>query len=108
MFSANRTNYDKSLKNISNIVEFFQDKPVFTNTNTTESISNVEEFKFKVDLYSLPPEQLSYTWGVLGGKVMPSALYKVSVIKLQRKAIKDIQPVITSISESAFNLTKNS
>jgi len=107
MFSANRTNYEVSLKNISSIIEFFQDKPVFTNTNTDITITDVDEFKFKVDLYSLQPEQLSYTWGVLGGKVLPSALYKVSVIKLQKQAITATAPLITGIQEMAFNKTKN-
>jgi len=107
MISANRTSYEKSLKNISSVVEFLQDKPVFTNSNTSEVIAGVDEFKFKVDLYSLQPEQLSYTWGVLGGKVLPSALYKVSVIKLQKQAIKAAAPLITGIQETAFNITKN-
>jgi len=107
MFSANRTNYEVSLKNISNIIEFFQDKPVFTNTNTDVTITDIDEFKFKVDLYSLQPEQLSYTWGVLGGKVLPSALYKISVIKLQKQAIKAAAPLISGIQETAFNKTKN-
>ncbi|NQY28531.1 MAG: DUF4255 domain-containing protein [Flavobacteriaceae bacterium] len=107
MISANRTSYEKSLKNISSVVEFLQDKPVFTNTNTDVEITDVEEFKFRVDLYSLPPEQLSYAWGVLGGKVLPSALYKISVIKLQKQAIKAAAPLITGIQETAFNKTKN-
>jgi len=107
MLSANRNSYEKSLQNISSIVEFFQDKPVFTNTNTDATITNVDEFKFKVDLYSLPSEQLSYAWGVLGGKVLPSALYKVSVIKLQKQAIKATAPLITGIKETASNTTKN-
>jgi hypothetical protein len=42
-----------------------------------------KNFKFRIELHSIPFEQLSYIWGLLGGKVMPSALYKVSVVKIE-------------------------
>jgi len=47
-------------------------------------------FSFRIELHSIPFEQLSYVWGLLGGKIMPSALYKISVIKI---AAKDVIPV---------------
>ncbi|MEW7277032.1 DUF4255 domain-containing protein [Aquimarina sp. 2201CG1-2-11] len=100
MFAANRNNYDKSLQDISSIVEFFQDKTFFTQSNTPNHGTELIEFKFMIDLSSLRFEQLSYVWGVLGGKVMPSAFYKVSVIKVEREKVKQKGPAITTIEET--------
>ncbi|NML57746.1 DUF4255 domain-containing protein [Chryseobacterium cheonjiense] len=79
MIAANRNAYDKSLTDISKVIEIFQTH------NVLEYIdSDVKKnFRFRMELHSIPFEQLSYIWGLLGGKVMPSALYKVSVIKIE-------------------------
>ncbi len=106
MFTANRTNYEKSLQDISRIIEFFQERSVYSNVNTQALMvdpgleppnSKLDSFKFKVNLHSLPFEQLSYAWGVLGGKVMPSALFKVSVIELDRDRTTKKKSLIDSI-----------
>lgn len=104
MVAANRSTYEKSLQSISKVVEFFQDKSIFTNNNTE---SDLEEFKFMVDLKSLRIEELSYAWTVLGGRTMPSALYKVSIVKVQRQIVKGVGPAITTIEETTLNLTEN-
>jgi len=102
LFSANRIAYDKALVSISNIVEFFQSKKVFTQVNTpftpTSSIfDELKEFKFIVDLYTPTFEQLNYIWGTLGGKSVPSVLYKVSIIEIESNNIKDTGQPITNI-----------
>lgn len=79
MVAANRNAYDKSLSDISKVIEIFQ-----TNNVLEYMDSNVNKnFRFRIELHSIPFEQLSYIWGLLGGKVMPSALYKVSVVKIE-------------------------
>ena len=95
MFSAHKSTYEHSLKDISEIIKFFKSKPVFTDENTPDT--GLNEFKFRVNLHPLPFEQLSYVWGVLGGKAMPSALYKVSIIKLQKTGEIDTGTVIDTI-----------
>ena len=79
MIAANRNAYDKSLSDISKVIEIFQ-----TNNVLEYVDSDVKKnFRFRIELHSIPFEQLSYAWGLLGGKVMPSALYKVSVVKIE-------------------------
>lgn len=102
MFAANRSTYKDALENINAIVELFQNKNYFTPTNTPNHDTGLSEFKFTIDLSSLKFEQLSYVWGVLGGKVMPSAFYKVSIIKVEKEIIKQKRPLVTSI-EGALN-----
>ncbi|WP_312296690.1 DUF4255 domain-containing protein [Chryseobacterium sp.] len=93
MVSANRSSYAKSLANISKVIEIFQANNVLTYHHPTNS---TEDFSFRIELHSVPFEQLSYVWGLLGGKVMPSVLYKISVIKIVAendttvKLIKDV------------------
>lgn len=89
LFSANRDKYVNSLKDISKIIEFFQGKKFFTQANTifnrnSSAMSNVDNFRFTVELYTPTFEELNYIWGTLGGKQLPSALYKVSMIQIER------------------------
>jgi hypothetical protein len=79
MIAANRNAYDKSLSDISKVIEIFQTNNVLEYTDSDVG----KNFKFRIELHSIPFEQLSYIWGLLGGKVMPSALYKVSVVKIE-------------------------
>lgn len=89
LFSANRDKYINSLNDISKIIEFFQGKKLFTQANTiynrnSSAMSNVDNFRFTVELYTPTFEELNYIWGTLGGKQLPSALYKVSMIQIER------------------------
>ncbi|UGU16073.1 DUF4255 domain-containing protein [Sinomicrobium kalidii] len=90
LFSANRNSYTKSLKDISRIIEFFQGKKAFTQTNTVYdrdsiAMSDIKNFKFTIELYTPTFEELNFIWGTLGGRQLPSALYKLSILKVERK-----------------------
>ncbi|MEO8237507.1 MAG: DUF4255 domain-containing protein [Flavobacterium sp.] len=89
LFSANRDKYLNSLNDISKIIAFFQGKKLFTQANTIYNrnniaMSNIDNFRFTVELYTPTFEELNYIWGTLGGKQLPSALYKVSMIQIGR------------------------
>ncbi|GEJ45774.1 MULTISPECIES: DUF4255 domain-containing protein [unclassified Chryseobacterium] len=86
MVAANRSMYARALLNISKVIEIFQKKNVLEYVDTDPN----KNFRFRIELHSVPFEQLSYIWGLLGGKVMPSVLYKISVIKI---VAKDVVPV---------------
>ena len=103
LFSANRNSYERSLKDISTIVEFFQGKKVFTQSNTIYNRNNVElqgidNFKFHVELYTPTFEELNYIWGSLGGRQIPSALYKLSVVNIERRAVLSEAGLITELN----------
>ncbi len=89
LFSANRSTYTQSLSDLSKVIEFFQGKKQFTQSNTifkreVSPLNNVGNFKFSVELYTPTFEELNFIWGTLGGKQLPSALYKVSVIEVEQ------------------------
>lgn len=79
MVSANRNMYSKSLADISKVIEVFQKNNVLEYVDNGEPKNN---FTFRIELHSVPFDQLSYIWGLLGGKIMPSVLYKISVVKI--------------------------
>ncbi|MEZ4858761.1 MAG: DUF4255 domain-containing protein [Flavobacteriaceae bacterium] len=112
LFSANRGMYTKSITAISTIIEFFQDKKVFTQLNTPlnptiTALDNVREFKFIVDLYTPTFEQLNYVWGTLGGKSVPSVMYKVSIVIVKGTSIVKKGSAITEIEGILENQTKH-
>lgn len=82
MITANKSMYDGALVNISKVIEIFQANNVlkYNASNPGES-----DFIFRIELHSVPFDQLSYIWGLLGGKIMPSVLYKISVVKIVAK-----------------------
>jgi len=77
MVAANRDNYEIALRNISKVIQTFNTEKTFVN--------ETQGFSIKLQLHPLPFDQLSYVWGLLGGKVIPSALYKISIVKIQKK-----------------------
>jgi len=104
LFSANRSTYTNSLTALSAVIEFFQNKKVFNQSNTVLSpsvpsaVNDMTEFRFVTDLYTPTFEQLNYIWGILGGKSVPSVMYKVSIVKLEGTSINDKGAPITEIA----------
>ncbi|MBQ0734493.1 DUF4255 domain-containing protein [Aquimarina celericrescens] len=102
LFSANNNRYTESLKSISKIIEFFQGKNVFTQSNSNYDREDVDmqgigDFKFVTELYTPSFEQLSYVWGILGGKQYPSVIYKLRLLEIERDILQAEGSVITQI-----------
>jgi len=82
LFSANfDSNYSEALKFISYVVRFFQSKSVFTTENTPTLDKEVK--KLIVELQPMSFEQQNYLWGMIGGKYLPSVLYKFRMLVIQ-------------------------
>lgn len=103
LVSANFGKYDAALINISQVIEFFQGKKVFTSSNTVYDRNNVafqdiSFFRFNVELVTPDFEALNYVWGTLGGRQLPSVMYKIQLIEIERnRKLKKGTP-ITRIS----------
>jgi len=103
LFSANNTDYAESLRKLSSVLGFFQGKKVFTQSNTIYNrdnalMNNISDFKFVVDLFTPTFEELNFVWGTLGGKQMPSVMYKVSLIKIERETIISKGGLVTQVN----------
>ncbi len=103
LVSAYCDSYNNSLISISKTIEFFQGKKVFTSANTIYNRSNstmdvLENFKFVVELYTPGFEVLNHIWGTLGGRQLPSALYKAQLIQIARDEKRSTAELITVIN----------
>lgn len=114
MFCVNRgiNGYPEELSDLSEIVEFFQGKKVFTQSNTNYNhsanpvnpLSDLDNFKFHVELYTPTFEEQSYIWGSLGGKQRPSAVYKVSVVQIESESVQSQGGIITETDQTINQL----
>lgn len=108
LIAANFKNYDTSLISISKVIEFFQGKKVFTSSNTVYNRDNVafeilDDFRFILEIYSPSFEELNNIWGTLGGRQMPSVIYKVQLIQIERDKKLSESEFITHIGGTLNN-----
>lgn len=80
LVSVNRNNYSQSLAWLGHIIQFFQFQNVFTPITHPSLDSRI--MKLIVELHSQSFEQVNNLWSVLGGKYLPSAMYKVRQVVL--------------------------
>jgi hypothetical protein len=102
LISANCEKYDKSLRSISKVIQFFQGKNTFTSSNAifnrnNQSLEEFDSFKFILELYTPSFEELNYVWGTLGGRQLPSVLYKIQLIKIEQDKKQAESEAITHI-----------
>ena len=94
---VNFNHYEEALKFLTAVIGFFQSKNVFSSENSPafdlEGIA-----KIKVRFISQTQEQQNHLWGSLGAKYMPSAMYKIRLLKIQENEIREKTPQITTIN----------
>ena len=95
LFAVNKSEYDDTLKWLAAIIQFFQHQHVFT--QSSHPSLNPQIHKLVVELHSLNFEQINHLWGTLGGKYLPSVLYKVRQITLDEGLTTGETPLISEI-----------
>lgn len=80
MMTANFTgsNYPEALKFLSSTISFFQKNHVMNHQTAPDLDARIE--KLILDIENLSIQDLSNLWGALGGKYLPSILYKVRMV----------------------------
>lgn len=103
LISGNCNTYTNSLRSISKTIEFFQGKRTFTSENTVyepkEDFDVLGQFKLIVELHTPTFEELNYVWGTLGGRQLPSVIYKIQLVEIDRKLLAGTSKVITEITD---------
>jgi hypothetical protein len=89
--SVNRNNYGQSLAWLTHVLQFFQFQNVFSPITHPSLDSRI--LKLIVELHSLNFEQINHLWSTLGGKYLPSVMYKIRQVTLDEDLM---------ISESGF------
>ncbi len=95
LFAANFKLYDVALRYLSHVLTFFQAHPFFISEQYPGLDPRIE--KLTVELQSLTYEQLNQVWAFIGGKQLPSVIYKIRLVTLRDEAIKEIQLPLTTI-----------
>lgn len=96
LFAAYFKRYDEALRYLSYVLTYFQSHPVFTPDQYPGLDSRIE--KLAPELQSLTYEQLNQVWAFIGGKQLPSALYKVRMIALQDAGQTAIQAPVGELT----------
>jgi hypothetical protein len=95
MLAANFKLYDVALKYIGLVLTYFQSHSSFTCEEYPALDARIR--KLIVELQSLSYEQLNQIWAFIGGKQLPSVVYKVRMVVIQDEAQMAVQPPITTI-----------
>lgn len=98
LVAANFQVYAEALKQLSHVLTFFQAHPVFTAETHPALDPRID--RLAVELESLGYEQLNQVWAFVGGKQLPSVVYRVRMIALQDPAPESIAVPITTITSS--------
>ena len=106
---SSNNEYLDTLTKLSHVIRFFQGKNSFTayDPSRLSVYDDITDFKIKPELYTLTFEQINHLWGVLGGKQMPSVMYKLRLVAISgRKRLRDI-PLIEEANANLSNSTNN-
>ncbi|GAA0879216.1 hypothetical protein GCM10009119_21840 [Algoriphagus jejuensis] len=76
LIGANKEQYNIGLQRISQVISFFQRNPIFTETEIP-GLTSFGLDKILFDMHSTGIEELNQLWGIMGGKYIPSVLYKM-------------------------------
>lgn len=75
LMAVNKDNYADSLVLLGHMVQYFQSQTHFDPLSHPSLDPRIK--KLTVELYTMNFEQVNHLWSTLGGKYLPSALYKV-------------------------------
>jgi Pvc16 N-terminal domain len=84
VFGANNTDYGVSLEYLSKIISFFHTYKVFEG-QAYQDLGEAGIEKMIFDLCTMRFEELNQVWGILGGKYVPSVIYKVRLFAIQQE-----------------------
>lgn len=94
--AANFTDYAEGLRYLSLVLAFFQAHPGFTQDDFPSLDPRIGSLT--AELHSLSYEQLNQLWAFVGGKQLPSVVYRLRLVTVQDDEIMGVQVPITTIT----------
>lgn len=112
LFLAHQSNYETALRDLSDVVGFFQANAVFDeqrfpslNSTVSDPVNKpwrlIEKLIF--NLYSLSFEQQNNLWAMLGSKYIPSVVYKMKMLTVFDTRSKEKAEPVTELNLSEKN-----
>lgn len=95
MVAANFTgaNYPEALKFLALVVAFFNRNQVLDHASAPDLDDRLD--KLVLDIENTPPQAMSNIWGVLGGRYLPSVLYRVRMVPVGGDVVEGRVPRVT-------------
>jgi hypothetical protein len=92
MFTANfgGSNYREALKLLAATIGFFQAHPVFDRASSPGLDARFERITLEIE--NLNTAQLSNLWGILGGRYLPSVLYRMRTVTIDEGQVTGQAP----------------
>lgn len=90
------SNYAEALKFISGVIAFFQSNSSISREDAPALPDGVDKLVF--DLQKFTYQDLSHIWGMLGSKHMPSVGYKLRLLMIDNKQIREQRPSIREVT----------
>lgn len=106
LFVANNSNYETALRDLSDVISFFQSNTVFDsakypNLNAGASDPDKKPWqtidKMIFRMMSLSIEQQNNLWSMLGPKYLPSIVYRMNMLTVFDNKAQSKAPVITEM-----------
>lgn len=85
--------YVRALNALSRAVQFFQAYPVFDRSNSPD-MANSGIDRLSIEMESLGVDSVSQLWGVLGGRYLPSVVYRARTLSIDTQSVLDEVPAI--------------
>lgn len=106
LFAVNRDYADDALMYLSYVMQFFQHRNVFNlqNSPAMSTMSPVIE-QLSAELVTMNFEQVNHLWASLGGKYLPSALYKIKQVVIDDRFVQAGGGVILEIENRLHEKT---
>lgn len=83
-------NYPESLKFLSGVIAFFQSNPVMHRSDYPTMPADSDKVIF--EMLRLNYQDMSYIWGMLGAKHLPSVGYKLRLLIVNESQIREQRP----------------
>jgi hypothetical protein len=94
--SETTNHYEEALLYISYVIRFFQYRNVFTASNSPAMDTGIE--KLLMELHTVGFEQLNHLWAVLGGKYLPSVLYKMRLVVIDENLQSGVGELVRNVN----------
>jgi hypothetical protein len=101
----NSGNYMEALKMLSSVIGVFQASKVFTANTYPELAPYIE--RLTLEIYNVPVQELSHVWSGIGAKYVPSILYKVRMISIEKDRVQEEISGITDVTIETNNRNAN-
>lgn len=100
LFAANynSANYIESLKMLSATIATLQANPAFDSTLNPDLDPSTPRLSFEI--HNIPINELSHIWNGIGAKYVPSIIYKVRMLTIQKSMMKAQIPAVSGLDTS--------